>query len=180
MQKTNDIANLFRQFGAAPNTYREITRQQQSQEASTRWPLLSQIQSASTDVVPPVQAHEQLPATAARHTATPPPSAATMPVPVPAPALTSPAPQIAENLWAAKPAVEAVPLHEPHLPPQWNNPAPNVRIPTAPEHSASPLSRLARRTDMAAPPQSKPVAATEDLQEIFNRLGHLAPPSTQT
>lgn len=149
MQKTNDVATLFQQFGGAPSTYREITRQQQSQEASTRWPLLSQIQNVSADVVPPVQAHEQLPATAARRSPT------SMPAPAPAPA--NPAP-----------------------PSQWSGSLPSASAPAVPQHSsASPLSRLARRAEVAAPPVGKPLAPTESLQEIFSRLGHLAPPGSE-
>ncbi len=148
MQKTNDVATLFQQFGGAPSTYREITRQQQSQEASARWPLLSQIQNVSADVVPPVQAHEQLPATAARRSPT------SMPAPAPAPA--NPAP-----------------------PSQWSGTVPSTSAPAVAQHnSASPLSRLARRTEVAAPPVGKPLAPTESLQEIFHRLGQLAPPSS--
>ena len=146
MQKTNDVATLFQQFGGAPSTYRAITRQQQSQEASARWPLLSQIQNVSADVVPPVQTHEQLPATAARRN----------PTPMPAPAPTNPAPHS-----------------------QWSGTVPSTSAPAVAQHnSASPLSRLARRTEVAAPPVGKPLAPTESLQEIFHRLGQLAPPSS--
>ena len=66
MQKTNDIATLFQQFGGSPDSYQEISRQQHAQGARTRWPLLSKIDGVGPDAIPPVQSQERLPAQGAR------------------------------------------------------------------------------------------------------------------
>ena len=201
MQKPNDIAALFQQFGGAPDTYQEITRQQQSQEARARWPLLSQIDGAGTDVVPPVWAHERLPAAGVQQQ------------PFPAPLTPSRAPAVPQGIHAT-PARQAPPmpgapgtpplflateasaapsaapaplesLHDsrrafPRTEPAWAAAPTTLQEPvapwaTAPASAASPLSRLGRRTE-AAPlpvPANAPVT-TDILQDIFGRLARSA------
>ena len=195
MQKQNDIAALFQQFGGAPDTYREITRQEQSQEARARWPLLSQIDGAGTDAVPPVQADERLPPAGGRQQA------------LPAPVTPSRVPSAAQRTYAAPagqaPALPVAPANPllflgaqaaaapvaspaslrdarsafPRTEPAWTAAPTTVHDPVAPvvpksvPGTASPLSRLGHRTAAAPLPVPEKTPVTTDLlQDIFGQL----------
>lgn len=43
MSSSDDIANLFRQFGRSPAHYQEIGRDDRAREGRQRWPLLAAI-----------------------------------------------------------------------------------------------------------------------------------------
>ncbi len=203
MQKQNDIAALFQQFGGAPDTYREITRQEQSQEARARWPLLSQIDGARTDAVPPVRVHERLPTAGSQQQALPAPvtqaraptaaqtahAAFAGSAPLPA----SP-PLFAATQASAAPVAALAPVDSlrdsrralPRTEPTWT--AASTDVPdsvaprttqSAPASTASPLSRLGRHTDAAPLPVSVHEHAplnTDLLRDIF---GHLARPGVR-
>ena len=201
VQKQNDIAALFQQFGGAPDTYREITRQEQSQEARARWPLQSQIDGARTDAVPPVQAHERLPTAGVRQQALPAPVTPSRAPSVPqgtyaAPARQAPAMPVAPVnpllfLGAQAAAAPVAPLQSlrdargafPRTEPAWTAAPTTVQDPVAPvtpkaaPGTASPLSRLGHRTAAAPLPVPEKTPVTTDLlQDIF---GQLARPSAR-
>ena len=211
MQKTNDIATLFQQFGGSPDSYQEISRQQHSQAARTRWPLLAKIDGVGPEVIPPVQNHERLPAqgvplqSAAPPPPPPPPPApsrlrfglgraasgpaepaqrsplealrsvaapAPMPAPVPAPAPAAPLPQSHRAVPTAPAPVPAPVLSQ--------GPATSWSAHSLVRGSASPLSRLVRRSDMAPPPAEPEERApsTDVLQHIFSQLAGPGKPGT--
>ena len=205
MQKTNDIATLFQQFGGSPDSYQEISRQQHSQAARTRWPLLAKIDGVGPEVIPPVQNHERLPAQGVPlQSAAPPPP----PPPPPAPsrlrfglgrAASGPAEPAQRSPLAALRSVAApVPAPAPAAPlPQSHRAVPTAPAPVpAPvlsqgpatswsahslvRGSASPLSRLVRRSDMAPPPAEPEERApsTDVLQHIFSQLAGPGKPGT--
>ena len=205
MQKTNDIATLFQQFGGSPDSYQEISRQQHSQAARTRWPLLAKIDGVGPEVIPPVQNHERLPAQGVPlQSAAPPPP----PPPPPAPsrlrfglgrAASGPAePAQRSPLEALRSVAAPVPAPAPAAPlPQSHRAAPTAPAPApAPvlsqgpatswsahslvRGSASPLSRLVRRSELAPPPAEPEERApsTDVLQHIFSQLAGPAKPGT--
>ena len=205
MQKTNDIATLFQQFGGSPDSYQEISRQQHSQAARTRWPLLAKIDGVGPEVIPPVQNHERLPAQGVPlQSAAPPPP----PPPPPAPsrlrfglgrAASGPAePAQRSPLEALRSVAAPVPAPAPAAPlPQSHRAVPTAPAPVpAPvlsqgpatswsahslvRGSASPLSRLVRRSELAPPPAEPEERApsTDVLQHIFSQLAGPAKPGT--
>ena len=60
MTKSEDIVNLFQQFGGQVNDYQELSRQQSAQQAKKRWPLLSALElgQANAAQAPTVAAAE--------------------------------------------------------------------------------------------------------------------------
>ena len=54
MKHSDDIANLFKQFGAKADPYLEIAREQEYKHSSERWPLVSAVKGAVSDDVPTV------------------------------------------------------------------------------------------------------------------------------
>ena len=44
MTKSEDIVNLFQQFGGQVDDYQELSRQQSAEQAKKRWPLLSALE----------------------------------------------------------------------------------------------------------------------------------------
>ena len=57
MQQPEDIAHLYKEFGGRPETYRELTRTRNAQQARERWPLISALGDLSAGV-PPVHPGE--------------------------------------------------------------------------------------------------------------------------
>lgn len=60
MTKSEDIVNLFQQFGGQVDDYQELSRQQSAQQAKKRWPLLSALElgQATATAAPGVAAAE--------------------------------------------------------------------------------------------------------------------------
>src|SRR3989338_6618952 len=54
MKHSDDIVNLFQQFGAKADPYHELARKQEHQLSSERWPLVSAVRNAVADDVPSV------------------------------------------------------------------------------------------------------------------------------
>jgi hypothetical protein len=48
MPKSEDIVNLFQQFGGQVDNYHELNRLQSAQQAKQRWPLLSALELGQT------------------------------------------------------------------------------------------------------------------------------------
>lgn len=121
MKHSDDIVNLFQQFGAKADPYQELARKQEHKLSSERWPLVSAVRDAVGDDVPavdrragaaPAPAPQAMPAAAAGVRPEPagwvqraapvaaeiPPSPAVAPVRAPAPApVPAPAPLAAAD-----------------------------------------------------------------------------------
>lgn len=54
MKHSDDIVNLFQQFGASAEPYVELARQQEHKRSSERWPLISAVNAAGVVDVPSV------------------------------------------------------------------------------------------------------------------------------
>ena len=54
MKHSDDIVNLFQQFGAKADPYHELARKQEHQLSNERWPLVSAVRNAVADDVPSV------------------------------------------------------------------------------------------------------------------------------
>ncbi len=54
MSSSNDIANLFRQFGGTPGQYQEIGQTRLAQESRERWPLLAAVDPGEMPDIPAV------------------------------------------------------------------------------------------------------------------------------
>ena len=55
MNNSDDIANLFKQFGGQADQYREIGRSNDAKLSRERWPLLSSVEATQPTDAPPVQ-----------------------------------------------------------------------------------------------------------------------------
>jgi len=65
MTKSEDIVNLFQQFGGQVDDYQELSRQQSAEQAKKRWPLLSALElGQATAVTAPGVAAAEAPVTA--------------------------------------------------------------------------------------------------------------------
>lgn len=65
MTKSEDIVNLFQQFGGQVDDYQELSRQQSAAQAKKRWPLLSALEVGQTmSIVAPGVAEAEAPVTA--------------------------------------------------------------------------------------------------------------------
>lgn len=51
MTKSEDIVNLFQQFGGQVDDYQELSRQQSAAQAKKRWPLLSALEVGQTTAI---------------------------------------------------------------------------------------------------------------------------------
>lgn len=184
MQQPEDIAHLYQEFGGRPDTYRELTRTRDAQQARERWPLISALGDLPAGV-PPVHPGEA-PGTALQEW-----HAAQRPAPLLQP---EPPRGPVEPTGPLHAAVQAVPPvvapSAPPAPPLWGHAAPPAPVaapapvvapvpvpPPAPAQppaaaapvggpalqNPSPLSRLAR----PAQPEAAPSAG---LQQVFARL----------
>lgn len=185
MQQPEDIVHLYQEFGGRPDTYRELTRTRDAQQARERWPLISALGDLSAGV-PPVRPGEA-PGMAPQewHAAQRPAPLAPLPKPtrgpveptgplhaaMPATPVAAPVTPPAPPMWgqAASPAPVAMPAPEiqmqPLVPPPAPAQPPAAVAPVAGPalQSPSPLSRLAR-------PAQPEAAPSTGLQQVFARL----------
>lgn len=190
MKPSDDVVNLFQQFGAKPGPYQELARQQEHQLSRDRWPLVTAVHGAVAGDIPsvvrrgdgagaaqaPVVRPNALPA-AAPMRAGPAAWAQLAPVPVPAP----------EAIATPASSVEALP-HPAHIasPSTPAEQAPGYRaatpVPPAPVAAAalasrSPLSGLAglrSGAPVVEPPASAAGTLPADLPSVFARLAGTA------
>ncbi|MGV2290228.1 cellulose biosynthesis protein BcsP [Trinickia sp. YCB016] len=182
MSVSDDIGNLFRKFGGNADAYQEVARDDESQIARARWPLLAsldveahqdvptvsvrttsaagQIKSVQPAAAKPVRPASKLPlfARGHRHATTPVPAVAAAPRVVGAPRF-APAVKVEDEPEATGPAAPAQPSAS-----QLMNPAP---VASAGERQAAAAKGILGRaastasTDKAvAVAPSTPVAAT--------------------
>lgn len=194
MKPSDDVVNLFQQFGAKPGPYQELARQQEHQLSRDRWPLVTAVQGAVVGDIPSVVRRG---------------GGATADAPLAAPTL-SPAPQTAPHAALARPALAAwapqpapAPLAPAAMPvePAAHSaafappaavlanartapvapiapPAPAAPVLAAPPVAApalasrSPLASLAglRSGGLAPAPEPEPQALPADLSSVFARL----------
>lgn len=170
MKQSDDIANLFQQFGGKADPYQELARKQEHQRSSERWPLVSAIRGSLGGDVPAVDRRpEGLAAPAPQNPAAP---VANEPAPA---GWTRPAAQgVGDSpapLWGAATAPQPAPAPAPAM-----ALAAAPHVPSAPALAArSPLEGLAGLHASAAttlrdasvvPPAPLPT----DLPSVFARL----------
>ena len=56
MKPSDDVVNLFQQFGGKAGPYKELARQQEHQLSRDRWPLVTAVQDAVAGDIPSVAA----------------------------------------------------------------------------------------------------------------------------
>lgn len=186
MSASEDIKNLFRQFGGQPQEYQEIVRSNEAQNSQARWPLLSSVkmdQNAPASVVrSPVGDNTSSPSAAA-----PPP------LPKPGPKASSVETAPTQPLMAFKtisrqpepsvaPTLPVFPkmIQEP-LPHPVVTPIAEVAATTA-ASSASPLSRLVAEPTVTptAPATPADPPAPRDLRAIFAKIAQQEPQASNT
>lgn len=163
MKHSDDIVNLFQQFGAKADPYHELARQQEHKLSRERWPLVSAVRDAVADDVPSVDRRAGAPGAPAPQAAFAPAPASARPVPAG---------------WAqpaARPAAEVPPpVVAPTSMPAPMTPADRVP-PSAVLAARSPLAGLAGLRTAAAPSPSdaaagQPGSLPADLPSVFARL----------
>lgn len=178
MKQSDDIVNLFQQFGGKADPYQELARKQEHQRSSERWPLVSAVRGAVSGDVPAVDRRPGgSPAPASQNPAAPVASA-----PAPAGWTQPAAPRAGDSpapLWGAaaapQPAAAPAPL------PVSATAMAQASAPLAPSASApalaarSPLAGLAGlHASAAATLRDAPAAAPDplptDLPSVFARL----------
>ena len=178
MKQSNDIVNLFQQFGGKADPYQELARKQEHQRSSERWPLVSAVRGAVGGDVPAVDRRPGgLPAPAPQNPAAPVASA-----PAPAGWTQPAAPRAGDSpapLWGAAAAPQPAAATSP-LPVSAPVRA-QVAAPLAPSASVpalaarSPLAGLAGLHASAASTLRDVPAAPQDplptdLLSVFARL----------
>lgn len=165
MKNSDDIVNLFQQFGAKADPYQELARKHEHKLSSERWPLLSAVRDAMGEDVPPVQR---------RVGATPAPA----PLPPSAPVRTAAWPDAADEVQLAAPqalkgSVQAMvfspaPTPTSAIPPDRSpaSVAPNSRSPLASLAGLHAGAGASVRDEHAKSRDPLPV----DLTSIFARL----------
>lgn len=152
MKHSDDIVNLFQQFGAKADPYHELARKQEHQLSNERWPLVSAVRNAVADDVPSVDR-----------------SAGTAAAPLPQQAQASvsarPEPVVAMQRTAPVAAESPRPVAVPAA----------VAAPAAALASRSPLAGLAGLRGQAAPTVAEEQAVHQeslpvDLSSVFARL----------
>lgn len=176
MKHSDDIVNLFQQFGAKADPYQELARKQEHKLSSERWPLVSAVRDAVGDDVPavdrragavPAAAPQAVPAAPAR--------------PEPAGWVQRAAPVAAEII--PSPAVAAVraPVPAPvPAPAPAPVPAADHRLPSTALSSRSPLAGLAGLRSAASPSTGDghaQGALPVDLPSVFARLSGASAPA---
>ena len=199
MKQSDDIANLFQQFGAQGTPYQELAKKQEHKLSSERWPLVSAVMDAAGGPVPSVVRGASAPTAVvapqprpsvdkspgnngALPMFAPTPSVALPPALAPAPAPAAPA-AVTTAAWRDH-AVQtqrvapsaAEPSRTPHTPaassvqPGRPDPKPSATSLSAP----SPLSSLASLRPADGPPSSTSQTAPQDLPvdlpSVFARL----------
>lgn len=174
MQKSDDIVNLFQQFGGKADPYQEIAHGHDSQLARARWPLLSELDAAVGEQVPPVQPAENLvsPPTPAPASAVPSPWHVAPPPVIPA------LEPLATATVAPAPVSPAFPATAQPGSPHFTaaaTPPPAAAMPKRTSEpvlqGASPLARLARPASAAADEETPGATRPSDLKGLFARLG---------
>lgn len=181
--------NLFQQFGGKADPYQELTRKQEQQRSSGRWPLVSAVQGAVGGDVPAVDRRPgDLPAPAFQNPSAPVaggPATASWTQPVAPRAGDSPAPSwgaAAASQPAAAPA--PIPVSAPAMAQVAAPLAPSARVSGL--GARSPLAGLAGLHASAAAnvrdaPAAVPNPLPTDLPSVFARLGgSLQPRPTAT
>ena len=181
MKHSDDIVNLFQQFGGKADPYLELARKQEHKLSGERWPLVSADRGAVGDDVPAVDRragptlatvnpHPQGPAPVR----TEPTGWAQRSVPLAAdiPAAVSPAPAV-----SVAPAPAVVPTPVPTTMPVADRLPPSAAL-----SARSPLAGLAGLRAAATPAQSDPAATQPaalpvDLPSVFARLGGASAPA---
>ena len=190
MKQSDDIVNLFQQFGGKADPYQELARKQEHQRSSERWPLVSAVRGAVSGDVPAVDRRPgglpaSTPAAAPQSPAAPVASG-----PAPAGWTQPAAPRAGDSpapLWGAAAAPQPAAAPAP-LPVSATAPAmAQAAAPLAPSASApalaarSPLAGLAGLHASAATilrdaPAAAPDPLPTDLPSVFARLtGELSP-----
>lgn len=178
MKQSDDIVNLFQQFGGKADPYQELARKQEHQRSSERWPLVSAVRGAVSGDVPAVDRRPGgLPAPASQNPAAPVASA-----PAPAGWTQPAAPRAGDSpapLWGAAAAPQ--PAAAPAQLPVSASAMAQASAPLAPSASApalaarSPLAGLAGLHASAAvtlrdAPAAAPDPLPTDLPSVFARL----------
>ncbi|WP_010464687.1 cellulose biosynthesis protein BcsP [Acidovorax radicis] len=160
MKHSDDIVNLFQQFGAKADPYHELARKQEHKLSNERWPLVSAVRDAVAHDVPSVDRR-------AGAAMAPAPQQVQAPVAVrPEPAVELPraAPLVAEAPRPVAAPVTVLAAAADRLPPVATTMA-----------SRSPLARLAGLRAPAAPASLEEQAVPQeslpvDLSSVFARL----------
>ena len=152
MKHSDDIVNLFQQFGAKADPYHELARKQEHQLSNERWPLVSAVRNAVADDVPSVD----------RSAGT---AAALLPQQAQASVSARPEPVVAMQRTAPVAAESPRPVAVPAA----------VAAPAAALASRSPLAGLAGLRGQAAPTVAEEQAVHQeslpvDLPSVFARL----------
>lgn len=152
MKHSDDIVNLFQQFGAKADPYHELARKQEHQLSNERWPLVSAVRNAVADDVPSVD----------RSAGT---AAALLPQQAQASVSARPEPVVAMQRTAPVAAESPRPVAVPAA----------VAAPAAALASRSPLAGLAGLRGQAAPTVAEEQAVHQeslpvDLPSVFVRL----------
>jgi len=174
MTKSEDIVNLFQQFGGQVDDYQELSRQQSAQQAKKRWPLLSALElGQATAATAPGVAAAEAPVIAGPIEFRPAPIAP----PVQALAPTG------QHLSAAELALDAptpvsAPVADPHKAPVQASPSLSVAIPTAPP-AVAPAAPAAPTTPAAtqAAPASVPNPSTLTTTAVASVASAILEPS---
>lgn len=157
MKHSDDIVNLFQQFGAKADPYHELARKQEHQLSNERWPLVSAVRNAVADDVPSVDR-----------------SAGTAAAPLPQQAQASssarPEPVVAMQRTAPVAAESPRPVAVPSAAPAADRPPQAAAL-----ASRSPLAGLAGLRGQTAPTvaEEQPVhqeSLPVDLPSVFARL----------
>lgn len=179
MKQSDDIANLFQQFGGKADPYQELARKQEQQRSSERWPLVSAIRGALGGDVPAVDRRpEGLAAPAQQNPAAP---VASEPAPA---GWTRPAAQRVGDspapMWGAAPTPAPAPamaLAAAPRVPSASAPALAVRSPLAGLAGLHASAATTLRDASVVPPAPLPT----DLPSVFARLaGSPQPQPTAT
>ena len=189
MKQKEDIVNIFQKFGGKADPYQELTRKQEHQRSSGRWPLVSAVQGAVGGDVPAVDRRPGgLPAPASQNPSAPVasgPATASWTQPAVSRAGDSPAPwwdAAAASQPAAAPA--AISVSAPAMAQVAAPLPPSACVPGL--AARSPLAGLAGlHASAAATLRDAPAAAPDplpiDLPAVFARLaGSLQPRPTAT
>lgn len=157
MKHSDDIVNLFQQFGAKADPYHELARKQEHQLSNERWPLVSAVRNAVADDVPSVD----------RSAGT---AAAQLPRQAQASVSARPEPVVAMQRTAPVAAESPRPVAVPSAAPAADRPPQAAAL-----ASRSPLAGLAGLRGQAAPTvaEEQPVhqeSLPVDLPSVFARL----------
>ena len=157
MKHSDDIVNLFQQFGAKADPYHELARKQEHQLSNERWPLVSAVRNAVADDVPSVD----------RSAGT---AAAQLPRQAQASVSARPEPVVATQRTAPVAAESPRPVAVPSAAPAADRPPQAAAL-----ASRSPLAGLAGLRGQAAPTvaEEQPVHQEPlpvDLPSVFARL----------